>query len=48
MKELDQDELINRWTLIGKEPGLVAYQAEDRAADRWPGGPDRALGVELR
>lgn len=24
IRELDQDELIDRWTLIGKEPGLVA------------------------
>lgn len=24
MRELDQDELIDRWTLLGKEPGLVA------------------------
>ncbi|WP_063014091.1 DUF4158 domain-containing protein [Nocardia kruczakiae] len=24
MRELDQDELIDRWTLIGKEPELVA------------------------
>ena len=24
MRELDQDELIDRWTLIGKDPELVA------------------------
>ena len=23
MRELDQDELIDRWTLLGKEPELV-------------------------
>jgi hypothetical protein len=24
MRELDQDELIDQWTLVGKEPELVA------------------------
>ena len=24
MRELDQDELIDRWTLVGEELGLVA------------------------
>ncbi|MEU1426734.1 DUF4158 domain-containing protein [Nocardia sp. NPDC005746] len=26
MRELDQDELIDRWALIGKEPELVAIE----------------------
>ncbi|WP_236567446.1 hypothetical protein, partial [Nocardia sp. CY41] len=36
MRELDQDELIDRWTLIGKEPELVATKrgAAATSADR--------------
>ncbi|MFE3445043.1 hypothetical protein ACFXNW_18590 [Nocardia sp. NPDC059180] len=39
MRALDQDELIDRWTLLGKEPGLVATKR---------GAPKLGFGLMVR